>query len=82
MKLVVPEAELVDRAREVAQELAALPPIHVQKTRELMERTRARPSDEIREAERQVREDVGALTDTPESRQAWVERRSPVYRSP
>ena len=77
---VVPPDQLLEKAGEMAANLAALPPVHLQRTKQLLTEVRPRPTQQIRDLERETREFVAGLEDTTESMRAWVERRPPVYR--
>ena len=77
---VVPPDQLLQKAGEMAANLAALPPLHLQRTKQLLTEVRPRPTQQVRELERETREFIAGLEDTTESMKAWVERRPPVYR--
>ena len=77
---VVPPDQLLQKAGEMAANLAALPPVHLQRTKQLLTEVRPRPTQQVRDLERETRELVAGLEDTTESMRAWVERRPPVYR--
>ena len=77
---VVPPDQLLQKAGEMAANLAALPPVHLQRTKQLLAEVRPRPTQQVRELERETREFIAGLEDTTESMKAWVERRPPVYR--
>ncbi len=77
--VVQPDA-LLDKAEEMAANLASLPPVHLQRTKQLLTEVRPRPTQQVRDLERETREHIAGLEDTTESMKAWVERRAPVYR--
>ena len=77
---VVPPDQLLEKAGEMAANLAALPPVHLQRTKQLLSEVRPRPTQQVRDLERETRDFVAGLEDTTESMRAWVERRPPVYR--
>ena len=77
---VVPQDQLLEKAGEMAANLAALPPVHLQRTKQLLTEVRPRPTQQVRDLERETRDFVAGLEDTTESMRAWVERRPPVYR--
>jgi enoyl-CoA hydratase/carnithine racemase len=79
LNAVVPAEELMDEAHRWAQKLAALPPMHVRRTKALMLRMRSMPSQEILGLEREAREYLMQLDDSEEAVLAWNERRSPRY---
>lgn len=77
---VVPPDALLRKAGAMAANLAALPPVHLQRTKRLLAEVRPRPTEQVRELERETRDFIAGLEDTTESMKAWVERRPPVYR--
>ncbi len=76
---IVPEAELLERAREVALALAALPPTSVRMTKDLMKRRLAQPiAEQIQQEWEIFRERLGS----PEAREAFTaffEKRKPDF---
>jgi enoyl-CoA hydratase len=77
---VVPPDQLLGKAQAVADNLASLPPVHLQQTKQLLRKIRPQPTPEVRALEREVRDQVAQLEDTRESMRAWVERRPPLYK--
>jgi enoyl-CoA hydratase/carnithine racemase len=76
---IVPEAELLGRAREAALALAALPPASVQMTKELMKRGMARGVQERMTEELQL---FGERLRSPEAKEAlraFLEKRKPDF---
>ena len=76
---IVPEAELLGRAREAALALAALPPASVQMTKELMKRGMARGVQERMTEELQL---FGERLRSPEAKEAlraFMEKRKPDF---
>jgi len=76
---IVPEAELLGRAREAALALAALPPASVQMTKELMNRGMARGVQERMTEELQL---FGERLRSPEAKEAlraFMEKRKPDF---
>jgi len=76
---IVPEAELLERARQAAAALAALPPASVQKTKELMKRAMARGVQERITEELQL---FGERLRSPEAKEAlraFLEKRKPDF---
>lgn len=79
LNAVVPGDELMDEAFRWAGRLAALPPMHVRKTKALMREMRRFPDERVLAAEQQAREYLGDLRDTHEAVTAWQEKRAPEY---
>jgi enoyl-CoA hydratase/carnithine racemase len=79
LNAVVPAEELMDEAHRWAEKLAALPPMHIRRTKALMRRMRSMPSQETLGLEREAREYLMELEDSKEAVLAWNERRSPRY---
>jgi len=76
---IVPEAELLERARQAAAALAALPPASVQMTKELMKRGLARSVQERMTEELQL---FGERLRSPEAKEAlraFLEKRKPDF---
>ena len=78
---VVPSDDVMRLARDLAEEIAALPPRHVQVTKEQLMMARPRLSEyqssvELKLAQRYLY----ALDDTKEAADAFAEKRTPVYR--
>ena len=78
---VVPGDEVMPLARSIAAEIAALPPRHVQVTKEQLMMARPRLSQYQHSVELQRAQDyLYALDDTKEAAVAFAEKRTPVYR--
>jgi len=76
---IVPEAELLERARQAAAALAALPPASVQMTKELMKRGLAQQVQERMTEELQL---FGERLRSPEAKEAlraFMEKRKPDF---
>ena len=76
---IVPEAELIERARQAALALAALPPESVRMTKELMKRGLARGVQERMTEELQL---FGERLRSPEAKEAlraFMEKRKPDF---
>jgi enoyl-CoA hydratase/carnithine racemase len=76
---IVPEAELIERARQAALALAALPPESVRMTKELMKRGLAREVQERMTEELQL---FGERLRSPEAKEAlraFMEKRKPDF---
>ncbi len=76
---IVPEAELLERARQAAAALAALPPASVQMTKELMKRGLAQGVQERMTEELQL---FGERLRSPEAKEAlraFMEKRKPDF---
>ncbi|MCY3656085.1 MAG: enoyl-CoA hydratase/isomerase family protein [Chloroflexi bacterium] len=77
---VVPSDQVMTLAREIAEEIAALPPRHVQVTKRQLAMARPEPSYYQSEvAFAQGRDELMALDDTREAAQAFAEKRTPVF---
>ena len=61
---VVPDSQVMDAAREYAEQLVSLPPLHLRKTKELMLKTRIWATNEQREEEQKARDYLMPLEDT------------------
>jgi enoyl-CoA hydratase/carnithine racemase len=76
---IVPEAELLERARQAAAALAALPPASVRMTKELMKRGLAQ------EVQERITEELrlfGERLQSPEAKEAlraFMEKRKPDF---
>ena len=79
MNHVAAPDRLLGQAQALAENLASLPPVHLQETKQLLRRIRPQPTSEVRALEREIRDRVAKLDDTRESMRAWVERRPPSY---
>jgi enoyl-CoA hydratase/carnithine racemase len=76
---IVPETELLERGRQAAAALAALPPASVQKTKELMKRGLAKAVQERMTEELQL---FGERLRSPEAKEAlraFMEKRKPDF---
>jgi enoyl-CoA hydratase/carnithine racemase len=76
---IVPEAELIERARQAALALAALPPESVRMTKELMKRGMAQAVQERMTEELQL---FGERLRSPEAKEAlraFMEKRKPDF---
>ena len=77
---VVPSDQVMTLARDIAEEIAALPPRHVQVTKRQLAMARPEPSHYQSEvAFGQGRDELMALDDTREAAQAFAEKRTPVF---
>ena len=77
---VVAADEVMPLAREIAEEIAALPPRHVQVTKEQLMMARPRLSQYQHAVElKQAQDYLYALEDTKEAAVAFAEKRTPVY---
>ena len=77
---VVPEAELESKAQETLTELAALSPASLRLTREVMQRSRVRPTtEEVAGAERFYVERLMHTPDALEGLTAFMEKRPPRW---
>ncbi|MSQ14552.1 MAG: hypothetical protein EXR50_01635 [Dehalococcoidia bacterium] len=76
---VVPDSEVMDAAREFAEQLVSLPPLHLRKTKELMLKTRIWATKEQRQEEQEARDFLMTLADTREAASAFVEKRTPRF---
>jgi enoyl-CoA hydratase/carnithine racemase len=80
LNAVVPGDQLMAEARRWADKLAALPPLHVRRTKALMREMRRFPDADVLAREVAARQFLGELDDTREAVTAWQEKRPPVYR--
>jgi len=78
---VVPDDQVLEAAREYAEQLARLPQWHLRKTKELMMKTRLWPSQEVKDEEASARDFLMSLPDTKEAAQAFVEKRTPQFKA-
>ena len=77
---VVPSDQVMQVARGIAEEIAALPPRHVQVTKEQLMMARPRLSQYQNAVElKQAQDYLYALEDTKEAADAFAEKRTPVY---
>ena len=78
---VVPEPELMSTAMDIAEEIAALPPVHVQVTKQQLMMARPRPTAYQSEiAFPNALQGLMALDDTKEAAMAFAEKRTPVFK--
>ena len=78
---VVPAAELMTTARELADELAGLPPVHVQVTKRQLMMARPRPTTyQHAIALPQALDGLFKLEDTKEAAEAFAEKRKPIFK--
>ena len=78
---VVPENEVKPLAMSIAEEIAALPPLHVQATKEHLNMVRPRPSNyQTNIAFPQTMQYLMTLDDTKEAAMAFAEKRTPVFK--
>jgi enoyl-CoA hydratase len=78
---VVPADEVLGLARELAEEIAGLPPRHVQITKQQLMMARPRPSTyQSSIAFANARNQLTPLEDTREAALAFAEKRRPVFR--
>ncbi len=77
---VVAPDELMPTAMEIAQEMAALPPLHVQATKRLLMLARPRPTSyQEQVALKQTRAGLRDLEDSKEGSRAFAEKRKPIF---
>ena len=78
---VVPADELMDKSMGIAEEIAALPPLHVQATKEHLNMVRPRPSTYQQNiAFPQTMQRLNKLEDTKEAALAFAEKRTPIFK--
>ena len=77
---VVPAAQLMPAAREVAEAICQVGPLGVRATKEAMIRGYSMPLDEGLNLERQLNEALRNTADFVEGAKAFVEKRKPVYK--
>ncbi len=78
---VVPAADVMKTARELAEELAGLPPVHVQVTKRQLMMARPRPTTYQHEiAFPQALDGLFKLEDTKEAANAFAEKRKPIFK--
>ena len=78
---VVPESELMSTAMDIAEEIAALPPVHVQVTKQQLMMARPRPSTyQSNIAFPEALDGLMSLEDTREAAVAFAEKRKPVFK--
>ncbi len=78
---VVESDAVLPLARELAEEIAALPPRHVQVTKQQLMMARARPSTyQSSIAFAEARNELMQLEDTKEAAEAFAEKRTPVFK--
>ena len=77
---VVPESELMSTAMDIAEEIAALPPVHVQVTKEQLNMARPRPrTHQMNIGFPRALNQLMELEDTREAARAFAEKRTPVF---
>jgi enoyl-CoA hydratase/carnithine racemase len=80
LNYVVAPDEVLPAAQAIAAELAALPPIHLQRTKELLMMVRPTVSGNVSSiAAPRIRQELLQLEDTREARLAFAEKRAPVF---
>jgi enoyl-CoA hydratase/carnithine racemase len=77
---VVPDEELMNAAWRWANKFLALPPLHVRRTKALMQEMRRIPRGDLIEREMQERRFLNELDDTREAAVAFAERRTPNFK--
>lgn len=78
---VVPADQLISTSMDIAEEIAALPPIHVQATKEHLNMVRPRPTAYQQNiAFPQTMAMLNKLEDTKEAALAFAEKRTPVFK--
>lgn len=77
---VVPSDEVLPVARSIAEEIAALPPVHVQETKRQLMMARPRSTAfQLTIDYPQAQQSLFALDDTTEAAAAFAEKRKPVF---
>jgi enoyl-CoA hydratase len=79
LNYVVPPEELMDKALELAEKLAANGPLAVQKIKEGVVRTSGLPLDRALEIENEVSVAVVSSKDAREGPRAFAEKRKPRF---
>jgi enoyl-CoA hydratase len=77
---VVPQAQLMAKAEELAATVAANGPLAVRKIKEAVRRTSGRPYEEAFKIENECARDVMRSEDAREGPRAFMEKRKPVYK--
>ena len=78
---VVPAEQLMSTAMDIAEEIAALPPVHVQVTKQQLMMARPRPTAYQAEiAFPQALSGLMDLEDTREAAMAFAEKRTPIFK--
>src|SRR5579885_190985 len=77
---VVPQAQLLSKAEEMAETIAANGPIAVRKIKEAVRRTSGRPLEDAFAIENECAREVMRSEDAKEGPRAFIEKRKPVYR--
>jgi enoyl-CoA hydratase/carnithine racemase len=76
---VVPPAEVLDRALELAGRIAANGPLGVQASKRLVRMAAFEPLADVRKAHAEVQQSVFASEDAKEGAAAFIERRPPIW---
>ena len=77
---VVPQAEVLDVALDLARRVSLGAPVALEKTKEVMVRSSGRPLDEAFAIETQCTKENAAMDDAKEGPRAFMEKRPPVFR--
>lgn len=77
---VVPQAQVLEKALEVARQVSLGAPVALEKTKEVMVRTSGLPLDEAFAIETQCTKENAAMDDAKEGPRAFMEKRAPVFR--
>jgi enoyl-CoA hydratase/carnithine racemase len=77
---VVPDAELMDAARDMAQRIAANPPHAVRLTRRLMRQAYTTTLDNVLEMSAAIQSVAHTTSDHKEAVASFIERRKPIYK--
>jgi enoyl-CoA hydratase/carnithine racemase len=81
LNAVVPAEDLMPTAMSWAEKFVKLPPLHVRRTKALMQSMRHLPDEQTFAQEREARTYLIPLEDSQEAARAFVERRTPVYQA-
>lgn len=76
---VVPRAEVLETALDLARRMAQGAPVALEKTKEVMVRTSGLPLDEAFAIETQCTRENAATDDAKEGPRAFIEKRAPVF---
>jgi enoyl-CoA hydratase/carnithine racemase len=77
---VVPDADLMDAARDMAQRIAANPPHAVRLTRRLMRQAYTTTLDNVLEMSASIQSVAHTTSDHKEAVASFIERRKPIYK--